>query len=194
MDATAGSPIAGRQAWTTGSPTAAVDDMTQVVVDLGGFVPAGETSVPALARWRLVTDPVAPGALPGLAWWIDDITITENDPNCVVATPTPSPSPTPSPEPTSTGTPVVTPTPTPVVTPTPTPSGQPAQGQAILLLNTWKNGALDVGASVHVLARHIIVDSASRSAAKTSGEGSVVVDSPYLTKVVGLTTGSGFSP
>jgi len=248
IDATAGSPTAGRQAWTTGSPTAAVDDMTQVVVDLGGFVPAGETSVPALARWRLVTDPVAPGALPGLAWWIDDITITENDPNCVVATPTPSPSPTPSPEPTSTPTPVVTPTPTPVVTPTPsptqaptatpsptssptqaptstptvaptgtpvvtatptpvvtptptpvvtptpTPSGQPAQGQAILLLNTWKNGALDVGASVHVLAGDIVVDSASRSAAKTSGEGSVVVDSPYLTKVVGLTTGSGFSP
>src|SRR3989304_5475729 len=104
-----------------------------------------------------------------------------------------SPSPR-TPRTTAPPTPVATPPPTPVVTPTPTPSGQPAQGQAILLLNTWKNGALDVGASVHVLAGDIVVDSASCSAAKTSGEGSVAVDSPYLTKVVGLTTGSGFSP
>ena len=238
IDATAGSPIAGRQAWTTGSPTAAVDDMTQVFVDLGGFVPAGETSVPALARWRLVTDPVAPGALPGLAWWIDDITITENDPNCVVATPTPTPSPTPTPEPTATptpvvtptpsptqaptatpsptqaptatptvaptatptgaptGTPVVTPTPTPVVTPTPsaTPSGE--QRLAILALSVWKNGGLDVGgrARLHASGGDIWINSASRSGAKTSGEGTVVVDQPYLTKVVGLATGNGFSP
>ena len=188
IDAGAGSPIAGRQAWTTGSPTAAVDDMTQVVVDLGGFVPAGETSVPSLVRWRLVTDPVAPGALPGLAWWIDDISMSQTDPNCVVATPTPQPTDTPTPQP----------TPEPTATPTAQPTATPQTGPAIaiLVLNPWKNGALNVGgeSQLRVRSGDVVVDSASRDAAKTAKNASAAAESPFNFKVVGQASGEGWSP
>jgi hypothetical protein len=61
-----GSPIPGRAAWTGSSGGA--DVMTRVEVDLGAF--AGQA---VLLRWRLTADPVAPGSLPGLGWWIDDV-------------------------------------------------------------------------------------------------------------------------
>ena len=226
-----GSPIAGRAAWTGGSPTATLDSMTQVVVNLGGFVPAGEQNVPALIRWRLVTDPVAPGALPGLAWWIDDIVITTNDANCVQPTPTPTvaPTATPTAEPTSTVAPTATPTaeptptptvaptatptagptatatagptatptvaPTPTTAPTPTPTGDPRQDIAVLLLSDWQNGTLTVsGGRLQVTGGDIVVNSASRAAAKTTGTGRVVVDPPGQTRVTGQSTGTGFSP
>jgi hypothetical protein len=66
-----GSRIAGRQAWTGGSSTAATDSMTQVVVNLGPFA-----GLDRLVRFRLVTDPVAPGSQPGQGWWIDDVQFT----------------------------------------------------------------------------------------------------------------------
>jgi hypothetical protein len=66
-----GSRIAGRQAWTGGSSTAATDPMTQVVVNLGPFA-----GLDRLVRFRLVTDPVAPGSQPGQGWWIDDVQFT----------------------------------------------------------------------------------------------------------------------
>ncbi|HEX9822235.1 MAG TPA: Ig-like domain-containing protein, partial [Methylomirabilota bacterium] len=61
-----GSPIAGRAAWTgsSGGP----DAMTRVEVELGAF--AGQA---VRVRWRLAADPLVPGSLPGLAWWIDDV-------------------------------------------------------------------------------------------------------------------------
>jgi subtilisin family serine protease len=216
IEADFGSAIAGREAWTGGSPTATTDAMTQAVVDLGGFVPAGESSVPALIRWRFVADPVAPGALPGLGWWIDDVSFSQLDPNCVVATPTPSatptqePTPTPTPEPTvtptvgptatptvaPTATPTLAPTPTPVVTPTPTASPQSGPAIAVLVLNTWKNGALNVGgeSQLRVRSGDVVVDSASRDAAKTAKNASAVVESPFTFKVVGQVTGDGWSP
>lgn len=51
--------------------------MTRVEVDLGAF--AG-TAV--RVRWRLATDTLAPGALPGLAWWIDDVTFVDMIEDC----------------------------------------------------------------------------------------------------------------
>jgi hypothetical protein len=72
IDSTTDSAIAGREAWTGGSPTAAGDEMTEVVVDLGGFVPATESSAIVMIRWRLVTDAL----VPGMAWWIDDVSLT----------------------------------------------------------------------------------------------------------------------
>ena len=66
-----GSRIAGRQAWTAGSPTAAADSMTQVVVNLGAFA-----GLDRLVRFRLVCDPLALGSKPGQGWWIDDVHFT----------------------------------------------------------------------------------------------------------------------
>jgi Big-like domain-containing protein len=70
-----GSPIAGRAAWTgsSGDP----DVMTRVEVDLGAFA-----SPAVLLRWRLTADPLAPGSLPGLAWWIDDVTFVDMIEDC----------------------------------------------------------------------------------------------------------------
>jgi len=85
-----GSRIAGRQAWTGGSPTAASDPMTEVVINLGAFA-----GLDRFVRFRLVTDPLAPGSLPGQGWWIDDVHFS----NTLVeapCTPTPQPTSTPS--------------------------------------------------------------------------------------------------
>jgi subtilisin family serine protease len=68
-----GSPVAGRPAWTGASGSA--DAMVRSAVDLGAFAEAGAGSV--RVRWRLAADPLAPGALPGLAWWIDDVSVVE---------------------------------------------------------------------------------------------------------------------
>jgi hypothetical protein len=75
ISAAFGSPIAGRGAWTGSSGP--VDAMTRVEVDLGAF--AG-TAV--RVRWRLATDTFTPGALPGLAWWIDDVTFVDLIEHC----------------------------------------------------------------------------------------------------------------
>ena len=40
----------------TMTPTARLDTMTRVEVTLGGFVPAGKSSVSALVRWRYAAD------------------------------------------------------------------------------------------------------------------------------------------
>jgi hypothetical protein len=214
-----GSLIAGRNAWTTGVPTAAVDDMTQVIVDLGGFVPAGQTSQAVLIRWRLVTDPLAPGALAGLGWWIDDVSLTSADPACPTPTPTPTVAPTPTPTVAPTPTPTVAPTPTPTVAPTPTPTATPTGAPTptptvaptptptatpepigILLLNEFANGALTAsGSSVlrGLGGGDIVVNSASRAAAKAAGGSSTVtVDPPGRIRVVGSSAGNGkdFSP
>ncbi|HLF56085.1 MAG TPA: Ig-like domain-containing protein, partial [Thermoanaerobaculia bacterium] len=70
LSTTSGSPIPGRAAWTGFSTF--VDAMERVEVDLGAF--AGEG---VRVRWRLAADALAPGALPGLGWWIDDVTFTD---------------------------------------------------------------------------------------------------------------------
>jgi hypothetical protein len=62
-----GSPIAGRPAWSGSRP-----EPGRVVVDLGGF--AGSD---VRVRWRLTTDQVAIGAVPGEGWWIDDVLFTD---------------------------------------------------------------------------------------------------------------------
>lgn len=66
----------------------------------------------------------------------------------------------------------------------------------MLVLDGLKNGALSVGggSTLHVSGGDVVVNSASRAAAKTSGESSVLVDSPGLTRVAGLSTGGGFHP
>ena len=64
-----GSPIAGRQAWTGNSEF--IDAMSQVVINMGAF--AGQE---VRVRWRLASDPLVIGSLPGLGWWIDDIEFT----------------------------------------------------------------------------------------------------------------------
>jgi subtilisin family serine protease len=71
IDATFGSPIAGQPAWTGGPVDAPIAPMSQVAVNVGAL--AGED---VLFRFRLVTDPVGIGALPGEGWWIDDVTVT----------------------------------------------------------------------------------------------------------------------
>jgi hypothetical protein len=75
ISAAFGSPIAGRGAWTGSSGP--VDAMTRVEVDLGAF--AG-TAV--RVRWRLAADTFTPGALPGLAWWIDDVSFVDMIEHC----------------------------------------------------------------------------------------------------------------
>lgn len=70
-----GNPIASRAAWTGSSGPA--DVMTRVEVDLGAF--AGSA---VQVRWRLGADTLAPGALPGLAWWIDDVTFVNLIEDC----------------------------------------------------------------------------------------------------------------
>jgi subtilisin family serine protease len=71
IDATFGSPIAGRNAWTGGFVDAIAADMTQVSVDVGPL--AGND---VLFRFRLATDPVALLATPGHGWWIDDVQVS----------------------------------------------------------------------------------------------------------------------
>lgn len=63
------SPIAGRPAWT-GSSTF-INAMNRVEVNLGAFAGLGR-----LVRWRLALDPFVLGSIPGTAWWIDDVEIT----------------------------------------------------------------------------------------------------------------------
>ena len=81
IDASFSSPIAGRDAWTGGFVDAVTTPMTQVTVNVGAL--AAED---VLFRFRLATDPLSPGALPGHGWWIDDVTVTKTalpceDPN-----------------------------------------------------------------------------------------------------------------
>jgi subtilisin family serine protease len=71
IDDTFGSPIHGRQAWTGGVVDAVLAPMEQVIVNVGAL--AGQD---VLFRFRLVTDPLAPGATPGHGWWIDDVSVT----------------------------------------------------------------------------------------------------------------------
>jgi chitodextrinase len=75
IDPDLGSPIAGQAAWTGGN--AVLDPMTQVTVDVGALAGADR-----LFRFRLVTDPLAAGALPGQGWWIDDVTVTNTALDC----------------------------------------------------------------------------------------------------------------
>jgi serine protease AprX len=77
-----GSAIAGRQAWTGGSETARLEQMTQVTVSLGGFVPAGKNRANAMVRWRYAGDTIAAGATPGDEWWIDDVEFTDIAVSC----------------------------------------------------------------------------------------------------------------
>ena len=83
--------IADRDAWTGGPPTARLDQMTQVVASLGGFVPTGSGSASALVRWRLLADQLVPGD----GWWLDDVEFS-NVLDCSGPTPTPTPTPPPS--------------------------------------------------------------------------------------------------
>jgi serine protease AprX len=69
-----GSPIAGRSAWTGASGSATA--MVRSEVDLG-VAGAG-----VRLRWRLAADPLAPGALPGLGWWLDDVSVVERIERC----------------------------------------------------------------------------------------------------------------
>jgi hypothetical protein len=71
ISAAYGSPIAGRSAWT-GPQEGATNPMTRVVVNLGAF--AGDD---VRVRFRLATDPFGAGALPGVGWWIDDVSFTK---------------------------------------------------------------------------------------------------------------------
>jgi Bacterial Ig domain len=71
-----GSPIAGQPAWTGDSP-AFPGAMNRVEANLGGF--AGSDR---LIRWRLVLDPLVPGSIPGVAWWVDDVSFTNLVVNC----------------------------------------------------------------------------------------------------------------
>jgi len=72
-----GSPIAGRDAWTGGFVDAVTAPMTQVIVNVGALADAD-----VLFRFRLATDPLAPGALPGHGWWIDDISVSNTGLPC----------------------------------------------------------------------------------------------------------------
>ncbi|HEX9637847.1 MAG TPA: Ig-like domain-containing protein [Acidobacteriota bacterium] len=69
IDPGAGSPIAGRLAWSGFSEF--IDAMNRVEVDLGAFA-----GLNVRVRWRLAADPVAPGSIPGSGWWIDDVQFT----------------------------------------------------------------------------------------------------------------------
>jgi cell division septation protein DedD len=128
IDTGFGSAIAGRPAWTGGSPTARLDPMTRVEVTLGGFVPAGKQSVNAQLRWRYAGDQAAAGATPGDEWWIDDVTFANVVVSCPTATPTPTGGPTPTTGPTPTLGPTPTPTSGPTATPTSAPSPTPTSG------------------------------------------------------------------
>jgi len=86
--------IAGGPAWTGGSPTAAADEMTRVVVSLGNLVPAGQASTSVLVRWRLTAD----SNTSGVGWWVDDIGFS----NVLDCSGQPTPTPTATPTPTST--------------------------------------------------------------------------------------------
>jgi len=66
-----GSAIAGRGAWTNAAADGALNPMTRVVANLGAF--AGND---VKVRFRLVTDTLGAGSLPGAGWWIDDVSFT----------------------------------------------------------------------------------------------------------------------
>jgi hypothetical protein len=68
INASFGSPIAGRAAWTGGDATAA---MSKVEVNLGAFA-----GLDVRVRFRLACDPFAAGSTPGVAWYIDDVQFT----------------------------------------------------------------------------------------------------------------------
>jgi hypothetical protein len=67
IDATLGSPIAGRPAWTFISDAAPM--MNRVEVNLGAFAGNG-----VLVRWRLALDDIS--LQPGVGWWVDDVEFT----------------------------------------------------------------------------------------------------------------------
>lgn len=71
------SPIKGRAAWTGGPIDVLLGPMTQVTVNVGAL--AGNDS---LFRFRLATDRLEVGALPGHGWWIDDVTVTNTALDC----------------------------------------------------------------------------------------------------------------
>jgi hypothetical protein len=75
ISSSAGSPIAGQNAWTGAS--ASVNAMTRVTANLGAF--AGPDR---LLRWRLVLDQQAIDSTPGTAWWVDDVSLTKLAVNC----------------------------------------------------------------------------------------------------------------
>jgi hypothetical protein len=78
IDPGAGSPIAGRPAWSGFSEF--IDAMNRVEVDLGAFA-----GLSVRVRWRLTADPIAVGSTPGTGWWIDDVEFTntlEIPPDC----------------------------------------------------------------------------------------------------------------
>jgi hypothetical protein len=70
------SPIAGQPAWTGDSPSFPTA-MNRVEANLGAF--AGSNR---LIRWRLALDPLVPGSIPGVAWWVDDVSFTNLVVNC----------------------------------------------------------------------------------------------------------------
>jgi hypothetical protein len=72
-----GSPIAGQEAWTGPALGALPVEMTQVRVDVGTL--AGPD---VLFRFRLATDQLEAGALPGAGWWIDNVTVTNTALDC----------------------------------------------------------------------------------------------------------------
>jgi len=72
-----GSPIGGQPAWTGGPIDAVLAPMTQVTVNVGAL--AGPD---VLFRFRLATDRLELGALPGAGWWIDDVTVTNTALDC----------------------------------------------------------------------------------------------------------------
>jgi subtilisin family serine protease len=71
------SPIAGQPAWTGGPLDAAIAPMSLVRVNVGAL--AGQD---VLFRFRIATDRLEPGALPGAGWWIDDVTVTKTALDC----------------------------------------------------------------------------------------------------------------
>jgi subtilisin family serine protease len=77
IDPDFGSPIADRPAWTGGFVDAVTASMQQVTVNVGAL--AGPD---VLFRFRLTTDPLGVGALPGHGWWIDDVTVTNTALDC----------------------------------------------------------------------------------------------------------------
>lgn len=66
----------------------------------------------------------------------------------------------------------------------------------MLVLSEWRNGALSANGNgrLDVTGGDIVVNSASRAAAKTNGDGVVLVSAPGQTRVTGQSTGGGFNP
>lgn len=75
IDTDFNSPIAGRDAWTGISTS--IEAMIRVTANLGAFA-----GTDRLVRWRLAMDPLVPGSIPGVAWWVDDVSFTNLSVNC----------------------------------------------------------------------------------------------------------------